>query len=51
MTSPSGNNTQLVYQSVNKKMLESVPGYVRNILDIGCGGGGARGGAENENKL
>jgi 2-polyprenyl-3-methyl-5-hydroxy-6-metoxy-1,4-benzoquinol methylase len=40
MSSPSARNIQLVYQSVNKKVLESVPCHVRNILDIGCGGGG-----------
>jgi cyclopropane fatty-acyl-phospholipid synthase-like methyltransferase len=29
----------MVYQSVNKRILESVPSYVRNVLDIGCGAG------------
>ena len=34
-----GDRSPLVYRSVNQKVLDSVPSHVRNVLDIGCGGG------------
>lgn len=33
------DRSPLVYRSVNQKVLDSVPSHVRNVLDIGCGGG------------
>jgi SAM-dependent methyltransferase len=39
MTSLPSHRPTMVYQSVNKSVLESVPSYVRNVLDIGCGAG------------
>lgn len=39
MTSFPPHPPSLVYQSVNQRVLESVPSHVRNVLDIGCGGG------------
>lgn len=35
MTSFPAHLSSLVYQAVNKRVLESVPSYVRNVLDIG----------------
>ena len=33
------DRSPLVYQSVNQRVLDSVPSLARNVLDIGCGGG------------
>jgi SAM-dependent methyltransferase len=39
MTASPPHLPALVYRSVNKRVLESVPSSVRNVLDIGCGAG------------
>lgn len=38
-SSSSGRNNPRIYQSVNRKVLESVPASACNLLDVGCGGG------------
>ena len=35
----NGDQSPLIYRSINQRVLDSVPSHVRNVLDIGCGGG------------